>query len=304
MSAAILPFRSAAAPVPGRSTPTREAEPSAPWAREGVAKVVFAARAGVTRLAGLEQHAPLRVLLPRPAAGDISLAAVANTGGGVIGGDIYDVSVEIGTGARALAMPQAAEKVYRSEGPVARVETRLAVGAGGWLEWLPQETILFQDARFRRNTVLTLDATARAMAGEILVFGRRARGESATRGVVREAWQVRRDGRLVWADALHLEGDFAVTMARRPGFDGAAACATFVYGAPGASERLEMARDLIDGTASGSMRAGASCVAGLVIARWLAADALALRRSFGAFWAAFRHAAAGLPARLPVLWHV
>jgi urease accessory protein len=41
-----------------------------------------------------------------------------------------------------------------------------------------------------------------------------------------------------------------------------------------------------------------------VIARWLAADALALRRSFGAFWAAFRHAAADLPARLPVLWHV
>jgi urease accessory protein len=244
------------------------------------------------------------VLLPQPASGDIPIAAVANTGGGVLAGDRCRVSVAAGPGARVLALPQAAEKVYRSEGPIAYAETRLSAAAGAWLEWLPQETILFQDARFRRSTLVDVSGEGRATAGEILVFGRIARGERTSRGLIREAWQVRRDGRLVWAEALHLEGDFSRTLARRGGFDGATASATWVHVAPDAPDRLGAVRDLLDGTAAGPVRAAVSCVGGLLIARWLACDALALRQAFGAFWAQFRHAAAGLPARLPVLWHV
>jgi urease accessory protein len=266
--------------------------------------VGFAVRDGAARLVHLHQCAPLRVLLPYAADGDIPTAAIANTGGGVLAGDRNRVTIEAGCGARVLAMPQAAEKVYRSEGPTAEIETRLSVDAGGWLEWLPQETIVFQDARFRRATTLSLHREARAMAGEILVFGRIAHGERTTRGLVREAWQVRRDGELVWADALHLEGEFGATMSRPVNFDGAAAVATFVYGAPGAADRLDFARATLDETAGPGVRAGMTSVAGLLVGRWLAADALALRRAFGAFWAAFRHAVAGLPQRLPALWHV
>jgi urease accessory protein len=294
MSAVILPFRPAAAPDP--------VQPSSE--RAGRAQVAFAAREGITRLATLYQSTPLRVLLPRPATGDLPVAAVVNTGGGVLAGDRYDISVEVRAGARALAMPQAAEKVYRSEGPVSRIETRLEIAADGWLEWLPQETILFQDARFRRTTTLAIEAGARAMAGEILVFGRIARGERTTRGLIRDAWRVYRDQRLVWADAVHLEGDFAAALARPSGFAGASAHATFVYAAPDAPGRLTAMRSAIADLAGGPVRAGATSVAGLAIARWLSTDALALRRAFGSFWAAFRHAAAGLPPRLPVLWHV
>ncbi|MBZ0325895.1 MAG: urease accessory protein UreD, partial [Alphaproteobacteria bacterium] len=68
-----------------------------------------------------------------------------------------------------------------------------------------------------------------------------------------------------------------------------------------AQARLTLVRELL---AISGARAAASCVGGIMLVRWLAADALALRNDYGRVWAALRHRIAGLPARLPVLWHV
>jgi urease accessory protein len=268
---------------------------------EGEAVIGFALRDGRTRLADLYQRPPLRVLWPHPAEGDLPQAAIVNTGGGLVAGDSLRVTVRSARGTRALVMAQAAEKVYRSTGGTARIETDLSAERGAWLEWLPQETILFADGRLSRRLRLDLAADARCMAGEILVFGRLARGERTRTGYVRDAIELRRDGRLVWADALHLDGDYGPVLDSRAGFGGAAAAATFLYTGPDAPDLLATARELLDDT---GLRAAATCVNGVLVARWLAHDPQPLRRSFGAFWAGFRHAAAGLPPRLPRLWEV
>jgi urease accessory protein len=52
------------------------------------------------------------------------------------------------------------------------------------------------------------------------------------------------------------------------------------------------------------LRAGVTVVNGLLVARWLAADALPLRRAYADLACHLRHAAMGLPPRLPRLWHV
>ena len=270
-------------------------------ADQGEAVVGFARRDGATRLADLYQRSPLRVLHPHPAAGDVPLAAIVNTGGGLLAGERLGVTVRVGPEAAALVMAQAAEKVYRSTGAVARVAGRLEVGAGGWLEWLPQETILFADCRLDRRLSLDLAGDGRAMAGEILVFGRIARGERTRAGLVRDAIEVRRDGRLVWADALHLEGDYGPVLDSPAGFAGAAACATFVYAGPDGRGRLEVARRLLD---AAGVRTGATVVNGVLVARWLAEEPRRLRAAFGAFWAGFRAEVGGLPALLPRLWDV
>jgi urease accessory protein len=105
------------------------------------------------------------------------------------------------------------------------------------------------------------------------------------------------DGRLVWADALHLNGDIGAGIANVHAFDGAAAVATAIYCAPDAAARLEAARDLIG-------PGGASCVDGLLVVRLVNADAAALRADFAQFWKMFRHETAGLPATLPRVWEV
>jgi urease accessory protein len=193
----------------------------------------------------------------------------------------------------------AAEKIYRSLGATTVVAQRLAVGADARIEFLPPETILFDAARLRRMTIVELAHGTGFLGGGIIVFGRRARGEGLTRGLLHERWEVRREGRLVWGDALHVDGDVAAVMADPACCDGAAACATLILAPPGdAAQLIDKARDV---QPRSGVRAGVTLVAGVLIARWLGTDALALRRSYADLAAHLRAAALGLPSRLPRL---
>ncbi len=268
----------------------------------GAAEVAFTGTGDRTRLAGLYQRAPLRFLFPRVGKADTVTAVLVTTSGGLVGGDVLDVSVSAGEGSVALVTAQAAEKIYRSAGDDCRVTVRLKVASGGWLEWLPQETILFEGARLRRVTELDLDAGGCAMAGEILVFGRVASGETLTRGLVRDAWAVRRGGRLVWADAIHLEGEIADRLAAPSCLNGAVAAATMVYAGDDTREHLDAARSLLARYVDTETLAGATVVGGLLIVRWLGYDTLALRTAYGAFWIAFRRHVRGGNEDLPRVW--
>ena len=265
----------------------------------GLARIGFRSAGGATRLVLLEQRTPLRVLFPRVPGGDVVEAVLINTGGGVIGGDRLEVAVQAGPGARVRATTQAAEKIYRSAGPSCALEVRLAAGRDAWLEWLPQETILFDGCRIRRQLVLDLAPGARALAGEVVVFGRAAHGESLTWGSVSDRWWLRRGGRLLWADGLRLEGALAPCLAAPFGFAGARAMATLVLAAEDAVAWLEPARAL---GGAGEVTSGLTCLPGVLIGRWLGIDAQAVRAAYGAFVARLRALVAGLPPRLPAMW--
>ncbi len=267
----------------------------------GTAEIGFALKQGETRLDHLYQHDPLRVMFPTPPAGEPPCAVLVTTSGGMVGGDRLDISVTAGPETTAMAMAQAAEKVYRSAGEDSAINVRLSVAQNAWFEWLPQETILFDGARLRRRTVIDLEPGARILAGEILVFGRIASGERMRQGLVREAWELRRDGRLVWADALHLEGPMDDIFANPACFDGATAMATAVYADDDAVQYLEQARTLLS-AGNDHLRCAATVINGVLVMRWLGRDAQSLRRAFGEFWTGFRHAATGLPETLPRLW--
>jgi urease accessory protein len=264
------------------------------------------ARDGATRLAHLYQHDPMRVLFPAPEAGDASLAVLVTTSGGLVAGDHIRLAIGLDPRAVAHVTAAAAEKIYRSTGATTEIQQELSIERAAWLEYLPPETILFDGARLRRHTTLTLAPGAGFLGGDILVFGRRARGERFTHGLLHDEWQVTRDGRLSWGDALHLDGDIAATMADPACFDGAASCATLVLAPPSGDPRgfVAEARAVQQQSLSPGMRAGVTAVGGLVVARWLAADPLPLRRAFADLACHFRRAAMGLPPRLPRLWHV
>jgi urease accessory protein len=271
----------------------------------GVAEIGFRDDAGETRLKSLFHADPLRVVFPNRARDDIIAGVLVTTSGGLVGGDRIEVSVDVDAAARAQLAGQAAEKIYRSAGTDTEIVVDLTVGDGGWLEWLPQETILFDGARLRRRTYADVAAGAQLLAGEMLVFGRTAMGEAITGGLVRDAWEVRRDGRLVWADALQLDEAIAEDLVDAARFDGARAFASLVYVGDDAGERLALARSLLDDFADVSgLRVGATCLGDVLLVRWLGRESLLLRNAFGDFWAAFRHVVAGLPAALPRLWHV
>ena len=273
---------------------------------EGAADIRFARRDGVTRLAQLYQRDPLRVLFPAPAAGDPPVAVIVTTSGGLVAGDRLDIHVELAPGAAAHVTASAAEKVYRSTGRTTIIKQTLSVGPGAALEFLPPETILFDGARLQRETIVDLAPGSAFLGGDIVIFGRRARGERFASGFLREVWELRRDGEIVWGDALHLEGDVGPIIDDPACFDGAAGFATMFLSPPAADARslLETARAVQSSSATTGLRAGATTIAGLVIARWLAADAAVLRQAYTDLACHFRSAALGLPDRLPRVWHV
>ncbi len=269
---------------------------------DGKARVGFAVSENETRLADLYQRDPVRVLFPESPKNELPQAVVVTTSGGLVGGDLIAIEAATGEGARALVTSQAAEKIYRSAGDDSKIDVKLKVGPESWLEYLPQETILFDGARLRRKTSLNVEANGQVLAGEIVVFGRIGSGETITHGLVHDAWDVCLDDRLIWADALHLEGDISGNLDHRACFDGAVAMATAVYAGPDAGDQLERARRLL--ARSTDTLTGATLVNGILIMRWLGRDAYELRTFFGNFWQQFRSQVAALPDSLPRLWHV
>ncbi len=271
----------------------------------GIAEIGFARRDGVTRLAHLYQADPLRVLFPTPEADDPIQAALVTTSGGLVAGDRIDIAVCVDPRASAHVTASAAEKIYRSTGVTTVVRQALTVGDGGALEFLPPETILFDGARLERESVIELAPDAAFLGGDIVVFGRRARGERFTHGFLRDVWEVRCEGCLVWGDALHLDGDIAAIVADPACFDGAAGFATLMLAPAGRDPQkfVDGAR-AVQAAAPEGVRAGVTAIAGLVLARWLATDAALLRRAYADLACHLRCEAMGLPGRLPRIWHV
>lgn len=281
---------------------------------DGRAEVTFRQGAGPAHQSGhaaldhLYYRDPMKILFPRPVAGDLTTAVLVTTSGGMVGGDKLAFVGKVEAGASALFTAQAAEKIYRSVGPDCEMSVDLSVADGGWLEWLPHESILFDQARLKRKTTVRASGTGMVMAGEMMVFGRLARGEVFTTGLARDAWDVSIDGRPIWRDALHLEGDVLRMLDHEAAFDGARANATAILVGHGAEDQLEDARECLEqasaGLAQGDVLCAATAMKGIVIARFMARDPLNLRRVYGAWWRQFRHKARGLPERLPRLWEI
>jgi len=261
-------------------------------------------------LGDLYQRAPCRVLFPEPEAGELVQAVLLTTSGGLTGGDRVRFEVDVRAGARATVTTQAAEKIYRAlpQDSAANIQIGVTVEEGAWAEWLAQETILFNGARLRREFHAEVSSHGRLLAVESLVLGRTAMGERFDTGFLHDAWRIRRDGRLIWADALHMAADITGLRTARFGFGTAVACSTLVYVADDVARQLDAARKLLaDSTILRenpvSITAAATALDGLLLVRLLADDPAALRAAVIELIGGLRQSAGGLRPRLPRVWH-
>ena len=249
---------------------------------------------GPRGLADLAQSGSAKAMLPRMTAG-LPEIVFLNTSGGLASGDRLSFAVTLRDGSRALATTQTAERAYRAEGGAARAEVRLQVGENGWLDWLPQETILFDGARLVRDTQVDLAPGAGCLLLEMIVLGRLAMGERPARLHLRDRRVVRRAGRVIHHDAMALDD---ATLPRLGGpalLDGARAVATLAMVAPHAPDLLARARSALG---EPGVTGAASAPPGRLVIRLLAQDDWPLRRQVNRLLAALR------PDPLPRIWQV
>ncbi|WBY00575.1 urease accessory protein UreD [Ramlibacter tataouinensis] len=226
-------------------------------------------------MSDLLQEGCLKVRLPRPESDRVLEAVIINTSGGLTGGDVLSVEIEIGEGARACATTPGCERIYRSAGGEAVIEQHLRVGRSARLDWVPQETILFDGSRLKRRTEVQLDRGAELTLAEAILFGRAAMGETVKSGFFSDAWAIRRAGRLVFTDVIRICDAFQATMASPTALRSHVAMASLAHVGPD----LEAKRDALRSsfTKLDCATAGASLVNGVLVARMVACTGMALR---------------------------
>ncbi len=237
----------------------------------GEGRVIATVRDGRTEIAELYQEGAAKIRLPHTHSPALQ-AVLMNTAGGLTGGDHLRWSITARTGARLTVTTPACERVYRSLGDDALVENRLIAEARAHIDWLPQETILFERSRLDRRLEVELGDDATLTAVEAVLLGREAMGEAARDARLRDNWRIRRNGRLIHAEATVLSGEAR----ERDGLsllDGALAFATVLHIAPDAERKLDTVRAHLPVTG------GASVIGERLTVRLLAESGIALRRS-------------------------
>lgn len=264
-----------------------------PW--RASLRLRFARDGAVTRLVERRHHGPLRMQKALYPEGGICHAIVVHPPGGVVGGDTLEVDASVGAGGHALLTTPGAGKWYRANGRISRQCVQLRADAGAIIEWLPQETIVFDGAALQLEHQVDLAADACYIGLEVLCLGRRAAGETFASGSIGQHTQIRRGGSLLWWEQGVLAAGGAAM--RSPlGLAGASVCATLIgVGAPLPAALLAQIRALDPALAASQRKS-------VVVARLLGDDSEAARAVMTAAWQLLRPHLLGCAAPLPRIW--
>ena len=246
---------------------------------------------GRTVLARKQHDGPLVVQKALyPEGGEVCHAIVVHPPAGIVGGDELLLNVESGKAACALLTTPGAGKWYRSSGPWAA--QRLSFDVEGALEWLPQETIVFDGARADLSTEVRLGGEARYVGWEILCLGRSGSGERFSRGAIRLSTRISRNNRTLWLERGLIEGGGKL-MRSPAGLGGHTVCGTFVAVGPELGKLPP---------AAGIEPLAVTRLPGLLLARYLGDSSEEAKQAFAALWAVLRPGLLGREAHEPRIW--
>lgn len=264
----------------------------------------FAEDDGATRLMERDHFGPLIVQKPLyPEGREVCQVVIVHPPGGVVGGDELEISARVGASGKAQITTPGAAKWYKANGHVSRQNIRLEAGTGASLEWVPQETIFFDDVNVALDHQVVLAKEASYISCEILCFGRTASGESFTKGQIRQRNSIRQDNKLIWFEQLRLSGG-SPAMQSPLVLAGDTVCATLIaVGKTVPASVLDAAREGAGVIASGAGHLGVSQLKPVVVARYLGNSSETARRIMLHIWGLLRPEMLGRPAMVPRMWN-
>jgi urease accessory protein len=259
----------------------------------------FESRAARTVLARRSHDGPLVVQKPLyPEGHEVCHVIVVHPPAGMVGGDELELTARTHTKAHALLTTPGAAKWYRSAGRWARQKIDFAVAAAACLEWLPQETIVFDGALAELRTDIQLEADACFMGWEVLCLGRAGAGERFTKGEYRARTMIQRNGKPLWLERAHLEGG-SPALTSPVVMAGQSVSGTFVAASPRLEDSLvNHCREVTPLTGSGAVTA----MPGLLVGRYLGASSEAAKNYFIKLWQILRPVLVERAAIEPRIW--
>ncbi|MFP4120985.1 MAG: urease accessory protein UreD [Coleofasciculus sp.] len=272
---------------------------------QGSLELVYADDQSKTRLVRDRITSPLKVQRPfYPEGQGVCHTVVLHTAGGIVGGDRLSQTIHLQDNAQALITTAAASKIYRSNGQRARQQIHIQVEAGACLEWLPQETIVFNGAVYQQQMKVELAPGASWLAWEITRFGRTARKERFLQGDWRSHTEIWQQGRPLWIDRQWLPGGEAVLDSPH-GLAGQPIVGTLIWiGQPVSSEIIDNARSLWTATQRQGEAGVTQTQAQGLLCRYRGSSTTEVRNWFTQVWQCLRLTYLGRNVSQPRVWLV
>lgn len=263
----------------------------------------FVRAAGRTVLKTARVHMPLALQRPFYPEGEaVCHALILHPPGGLVGGDRLELNLDLEAGAQALLTTPAAGKWYRSIAGPAQHFFSARVARAAHLEWLPQESIVFDGAQAQQMARVELASGATWLGWDITRFGRSARGEWFTHGAWRARTEVWRGGEPLWIDRQQLSGGSPL-MQSAYGLAGQPVVGVLAWlGAAVTPELVGVARESwVDGAFPGA--AGVTRLPDGLVCRYRGPSSSAARKWFTTVWDLLRREFRGRPAHPPRIWN-
>jgi urease accessory protein len=261
-------------------------------------ELVYAKRQTKTVITQRRHLGPLTVQRPFYPEGDrVCHSYILHPPGGVVGGDRLMLDVSVERDAHALLTTPASAKFYRSDGASAQQQQRFSVATGGVLEYLPQDTILFDACKVQTLTRIELEADAKFAGWEILCQGRPASGENFLSGQCRQAYEIYREGKPLVIERTQLQGDTPLQQAKW-GLANYSVLGTMLISDANA-RMLELVRQI---KAEHTALFSATLMNGVLVCRYLGSQGMQARNCFAQVWAAIRPDWIGRGVCPPRIW--
>ena len=226
-------------------------------------------------------------------------AYILHPPGGVVGGDSLDIELTCDPGAHALITTPAANKFYRSNGMTATQRHELRVLGTACLEWLPQETILFEGTKVNSSTKVYLEDQASFIGWEIVSVGRPACNEGFTRGSYRQSFEIWRRSEPLMIDRINLQ-DCSEILNAQWGLRQKPVMGLMVVS--GDEEVLEKAQDSARNLVENPGCTSVTVTGSVLLCRALDTSAMAVRNLFIDVWKVIRPVVLGKWPCEPRIW--
>jgi len=286
--------------VPVKKT-SKALDPNLHWLANYQAELVYLDEK--TRLGKTESFGPLRVQRPfYPEGNDCAHLYLLHPPGGLVAGDYLTIGFHLGPKAQALVTTPSAGKIYNNITERKQYqEVQIKVADQAVMEWLPQETIVFDGAKGELITEVELEGKGTFVGWDIVCMGRPSSEDWFENGSVRQLLSVKRDGRLIHIENNLIDVESGI-MTDRAGLAGQPVFGSLMISSDALPELTEEQREQLQSMAESGLVA-VTVKPGITVVRYLGACSETAKKVFTQYWAWTRESVNQRRACPPRIWN-
>ena len=264
--------------------------------------LAYSHRFGRTALTDVDFEGPLRGQRPFYPDGDVCHTYLLHPPGGMVSGDELAIQLKLSPETHVVATTPSAGKIYCADSEsVFQRQRVMAKVQRAALEWLPQETIVFDGARASLSTRFELEEDSQLIAWEMVGLGRQAGQQPFQHGSLSQNISIILDEQPLLMENFVLDESLRLLDASL-GLMGKPYFGTMYFAKTGAEDLIDVLQEALETSAKPQVLAAITSKPNLAMVRALADDAESLRLQFIDIWSQCRPSFFGRQACPPRIW--